>query len=655
MCGLSGFLSIDDRSDKQFLLRRMSDALEHRGPDDQGTWHDADSGVGLAHQRLSIVDLSPAGHQPMVSGSGRYVVVFNGEIYNHLALRKALEALASPPNWRGNSDTETLLAAVDAWGVEDSLHGCVGMFAIALWDRAERCLHLIRDRMGEKPIYYGWAGSTLVFGSELKALRAHPDWQGEIDRDVLTLLFRHSYIPSPYSIYKNVWKLPPGTCVTISLDDVRQRRLPVPKAYWSVLAEAKRGRDESFNGSDAEALVELERRSSDAIALQQIADVPLGAFLSGGIDSSAVVALMQAQTFRPIRTFTIGFSESSYNEAEYARAVARHLGTDHTELYVTPEEAQAVIPMLPTIYDEPFSDSSQIPAFLVSQMARQHVTVSLSGDGGDELFGGYNRYFLGADLRRKSHWLPLGLRKALAGGVRAMPPHVLEAILRPLGRLVPQLNVSQPSDKVYKAMEVLGLDRDTDLYRRLVSHWDDPASLVIGGHEPATVLDEMCNCREAGESFEQWMMTTDMLTYLPDDILTKVDRAAMAVGLETRAPFLDHRLVEFSLSLPLCMKIRDGQGKWLLRQLLYKYVPKALIERPKMGFGVPIDSWLRGPLREWAETLLDESRLRREGFLKPSRIRQKWAEHLAGARNWQYYLWDVLMFQAWLEAEKSSI
>jgi asparagine synthase (glutamine-hydrolysing) len=416
-----------------------------------------------------------------------------------------------------------------------------------------------------------------------------------------------------------------------------------------------RGLDQSFSGSDAEALAELERLSADAISIQQVADVPLGAFLSGGVDSSAVVALMQAQSSRPIRTFTIGFSESGYNEAGYARAVARHLGTEHTELFVAPEEALAVIPMLPTIYDEPFSDSSQIPTFLVSQMARQHVTVSLSGDGGDELFGGYNRYLLGANLRRKSHWLPLGLRKALAGGISAMPPHALDAILRPLGRLIPQLNVSQPSDKAYKAMEVLALDRDTDLYRRLVSHCDDPDSLVIGGHESPTLLDEMLSRREAGESFEQWMMTTDLQTYLPDDILTKVDRAAMAVSLETRVPFLDHRLVEFSLSLPLHLKIRDGQGKWLLRQMLYKYVPKEMIERPKMGFGVPIDSWLRGPLRDWAEALLDESRLRREGFLNPGPIRMKWAEHLAGARNWQYYLWDVLMFQAWLEAEKSTV
>lgn len=654
MCGIAGYLGDSSVENPTDVLAMMANAVAHRGPDDDGVWCDVEAKVGLAHRRLSIVDLSLGGHQPMMSASGRYVVIFNGEIYNHLSLRKALESVESPAAWRGHSDTETLLAAFENWGVEDSLRRFVGMFAIALWDRAKHCLQLIRDRMGEKPLYYGWAGATFVFSSELKALRAHPTWQGDINRDALTLLFRHNYIPAPYSVYKNVWKLLPGTSVSISIEDVQQHRLPKPRPYWSVSAAAEQGRANLFKGDDAAALVELERLSADAISLQQVADVPLGAFLSGGVDSSAVVALMQAQSPRPIRTFTIGFSEADYNEAKYAYAVAKHLGTEHTELYVAPDEALAVIPKLPTIYDEPFSDSSQIPTFLVSQMARQHVTVSLSGDGGDELFGGYNRYLLGANLRRKTRWLPLGLRKALAGGVRATPLNVLDAILRPLGRVIPQFNVSQPSDKAYKAMEVLELDSDTGLYRRLVSHWNDPESLVIGGHEPPTVLDGLIGCREAGESFEQWMMTADMQSYLPDDILTKVDRAAMAVSLETRVPFLDHRLVEFALSLPLNMKIRNGQGKWLLRQMLYKHVPKTLIERPKMGFGVPIDSWLRGPLREWAETLLDESRLQRAGFLNPGPIRKKWAEHLTGVRNWQYYLWDVLMFQAWLEQEHQN-
>lgn len=655
MCGIGGFINGSGRiprSEVQGILRTMGDTIAHRGPDDAGVWVDDELTVGLIHRRLSIVDLSPAGHQPMASNSGRYILVFNGEIYNHLSLRQELEALGAPLVWRGHSDTETLLAAFEVWGLERTLERCVGMFAIALWDRAERCLHLVRDRMGEKPLYYGWLGDALVFGSELKALRAHPAWQGEIDRDALTLFFRHNYIPAPHSIYKNVWKLPPATSLTITLDDVRRRGLPAAKPYWSVLTGPVRGGAAAFKGGDVEALSELERLCAEAIALQRVADVPLGAFLSGGVDSSAVVALMQAQSTRPIRTFTVGFAESGYNEADYALSVARHLKTEHTELYVTPEQAQAVIPQLPAIYDEPFSDSSQIPTFLVSKMARQHVTVSLSGDGGDELFGGYNRYFLGRDLWHKMMRIPYGVRAALARGVTALPPSMLDLVLRPLGRVIPQFNVSQPSDKAYKAMEVLALNRDTDLYRHLVSHWNDPGSLVIGGREPPTVLDQMLVRRDAGESFEQWMMTTDMQTYLPDDILVKVDRAAMAVGLETRVPFLDHRVVEFSLSLPLHMKIRDGQGKWLLREMLYKHVPKELIERPKMGFGVPIDSWLRGPLREWAEALLDEGRLLREGFLNPGPIRQKWHEHVAGTRNWQYYLWDVLMFQAWLEVEK---
>lgn len=656
MCGIVGYLQISGFSAEagDAIARAMAQAIRHRGPDDAGTWMDAEAGVALGHRRLSIIDLSPAGHQPMVSASGRWVIAFNGEIYNHADLRQTLQASGAAPAWRGHSDTETLLAGFETWGIEDTLRRCVGMFALALWDRTHRQLHLMRDRLGEKPLYYGWAGDVFVFGSELKALRAHPSWRGEVDRDVLTLFFRHSYIPVPYSIYKGVWKLRPGTWLTVSQDDVRRRELPPPRVYWSVLAAAARGRESPFAYGDAAALIELERISGEAIALQSISDVPLGAFLSGGVDSSAIVALMQAQSSRRVRTFTIGFAEAAYNEAEYAKAVAGHLGTDHTELYVSPEEAQAVIPQLPAIYDEPFSDSSQIPTFLVTQLARHHVKVSLSGDAGDELFGGYNRYFLGRDLRRKLMlWVPWAMRHRLAQVVVACPPRLLNALLRPLGAVVPHFRVSQPSDKAYKAADVLTSIDGGALYRRLVSHWPDPSTLVLGGSEPATLLDELLASPGAAPTFEQWMMTTDTLTYLPDCILAKVDRAAMAVSLETRVPFLDHRLVEFALSLPLPMKIRGGQGKWLLRQMLYKYVPKALIERPKMGFSVPIDSWLRRPLRDWAEALLDDVRLRREGFLDSAPIRRKWKEHQSGARNWQYDLWDVLMFQAWLEAESN--
>ncbi len=654
MCGFAGFvagMATKPSLEWRGVLQRMGDTIRHRGPDHSGQWTDADAGIGLVHRRLAILELSAAGHQPMVSASGRWVIAFNGEIYNHADLRRAIEASGAAPAWRGHSDTETLLASFEAWGIENTLQHCVGMFALALWDRTEHRLYLTRDRLGEKPLYYGWAGDALVFGSELKALRAHPSWRGEVDREVLTLFLRHNYIPAPYSIYKGVWKLAPGTWLTVSQDDVRRRQLPAPNVYWSVLAAAARVSEEPFAQGDAAALVELERISGQAIALQRISDVPLGAFLSGGVDSSAIVALMQTQSPHRVRTFTIGFTEAGYNEAEYAKAVARHLGTDHTELYVSPEDAQAVIPRLPAIYDEPFSDSSQIPTFLVAQHARQHVTVSLSGDAGDELFGGYERYFLARDLRRKFMWMPWAMRRRLAQAVDACPPWLLNALLRPLGALVPHFRVSQPSHKAYLAAEVLAMADDAAMYRRVVSHWKDPSSLTLGAREPATLLDELLMRPGVASTFEQRMMTTDTLTYLPDDILAKLDRAAMAVSLETRVPFLDHRMVEFALSLPLSMKIRNGESKWLLRQMLYKYVPPTLIERPKMGFGIPIDCWLRGPLRDWAESLLDDARLRREGFLDPAPIRRKWEEHQSGARNWQYYLWDVLMFQAWLEAE----
>lgn len=654
MCGFAGFISGGaGKSSVEWpaLLQRMGDVIAHRGPDHSGQWTDTDAGIGLVHRRLAILDLSAAGHQPMVSASGRWVIAFNGEIYNHSELREALENRGFAPAWRGHSDTETLLAAFETWGIASTLERCVGMFSLALWDRTQRTVYLTRDRLGEKPLYYGWARDAFVFGSELKALRVHPSWQGEVDRDVLALFFRHNYVPAPYSIYKGIRKLLPGTWLALTQEDVQRRELPNPECYWSVRAAASRGKAAPFRQDDSAALAELERLSSQAVNLQRISDVPLGAFLSGGVDSSAVVALMQAASSRPVKTFTIGFAEAEYNEADHAKAVARHLGTDHTELYVSPEEAQAVIPRLPAIYDEPFADSSQIPTFLISQLARKHVVVSLSGDGGDELFGGYNRYFLSRTLRRNIMWIPQSMRRRLAQLVGACPPWLLNTMLQPVGALAPSLRVPQPSEKAYKAAEVMALADPGALYRRLVSHWKDPSALVLGAREPATLLDDLLAYRVAAPTFEQWMMTADTLTYLPDDILAKVDRAAMAVSLETRVPFLDHRLVEFALSLPLDLKIRDRQGKWLLRQMLYKYVPKALIERPKMGFGVPIDSWLRGPLREWAECLLDEARLRREGFLNPAPIRMKWKEHLNGSGDWQYYLWDVLMFQAWFEAE----
>ncbi|WP_430626770.1 asparagine synthetase B family protein [Thiobacter aerophilum] len=614
--------------------------------------------------------------------------------------------------WRGHSDTETLLACFEAWGIERTLQRAVGMFAIALWDRETRTLTLARDRLGEKPLYYGWLRGALVFGSELKALRAFPGFDNEIDRGALALFLRHNYVPAPWSIYRNIWKLPPGCYVQfggrpsppaplpegegsgphpqplsrrergVALTPRPSPRgrgewpsppAPLPwgegcaltpgpspasgrgevRAYWRVADAVEAGFDAPFAGSDAEAIAELDRLLREAIAGQMVADVPLGAFLSGGIDSTTVVALMQAQSSRPVKTFTIGFHEGDYNEAEHAHAVARHLGTDHTELYVTPKQALDVIPRLPALYDEPFADSSQIPTFLVAQLAREHVTVSLSGDGGDELFGGYNRYFWTRALWRRLGLLPVPLRRALAAALTLPSPQAwsrLFAVLKPV--LPPALRVKLAGDKMHKLAELVGLDSLEAVYRYLVSHWKHPAEeLVIGATEPETILsrrDEWpASLADGRRSFEEVMMFLDQLTYLPDDILVKVDRAAMGVSLETRVPLLDHRVVEFSWRLPLHLKIRNSQSKWLLRQVLYRYVPRELMERPKMGFGVPLDQWLRGPLREWAEDLLSEDRLKREGFLHPAPIREKWAEHLSGRRNWAYYLWDVLMWEAW--------
>lgn len=668
MCGIAGFIKPGDLSHSNLMeiATRISKPISHRGPDDSGSWCDVDSGLGLAHRRLAILDLSPAGHQPMTSPSGKFIIVFNGEIYNHREIRKEIEESGKAPNWRGHSDTETILTGFDIWGIEATLRRAIGMFAFAVWDKSEKILILSRDRMGEKPLYYGWHRGAFVFASELKALRAYPDFHPEVNRDAITLLLRHNYIPAPYSIYRGIFKLLPGTMLTLRKGshsvcpwDVDAPPFESFKAngvslhpYWSLRDVAEKGQAQPFVGTEVDAFSELERVLTEAVQSQQMSDVPLGAFLSGGVDSSTIVALMQAHANRPVKTFTIGFNEDGYNEAVYAKEVARHLGTEHTELYVTSTEAMAVIPSLPALYDEPFSDSSQIPTFLVSQLAKQHVTVSLSGDAGDELFGGYNRYRLTSGLWKKINWIPIMGRQALAHAITKIPPSRWDQLYSTISSALPGTKrSSQVGDKAHKLAEILSASSAEAIYRCLVSHWKTPAEVICGGHEPMTSLTNRMSMADVKE-LEHRMMFLDMISYLPGDILAKVDRAAMGVSLETRVPFLDHRVVELAWKLPLSYKVRSGEGKWLLRQLLYKYVPREIIERPKMGFGVPIDSWLRGPLRDWAEELLNENRLTQEGYFEPGPIRLKWQEHLSGQRNWQYYLWDVLMFQAWLESTR---
>ncbi|HXF71392.1 MAG TPA: asparagine synthase (glutamine-hydrolyzing), partial [Actinomycetota bacterium] len=585
------------------------------------------------------------GHQPMPSPSGRYVLVFNGEIYNFRTLRRRLEGLGY--RFRGGSDTEVLVAAIEAWGLEAALERLNGMFAFAVWDRRERALHLARDRMGEKPLYYGWVDRTFLFASELKSLRAHPGFRPEVDREALALFLRLKYVPTPWSIYRAIRKLEPGHWVTVRPDRPGSQEGPI--AYWDAREVAARARSAPFPGTLQEAAERLEELLADAVSCRLESDAPLGALLSGGIDSSTVVALMRAQGSREVRTFTVGFRETAFDESAGARAVARHLGTDHTEIRVEPEDALAVIPRLPSIYDEPFADSSQIPTLLVSELARRWVTVALSGDGGDELFGGYNRYSWVPALNGSATRAPGLARRAGAAVLERLTPARWERILRAANPVMPaSLRQRIPADKLHKLVDVLRSRGPDDAYVRLISHWPDPSALVVGGREPPAVATDPARW-PAADGVAQRMMLVDALTYLPDDILAKVDRASMSVSLEVRVPFLDHRVVEFAWSLPASLKVRDGRGKLPLRAVLSRHVPAALVERPKMGFGVPIGDWLRGPLRGWAQDLLDPERIRSEGFLRPEPIAAAWEEHLSGRRNRQYQLWDVLMLQAWLE------
>jgi asparagine synthase (glutamine-hydrolysing) len=644
MCGIVGLLdrSLSPQRAIQ-LVRHMATALGHRGPDDEGVWNDPECEITLAHRRLAIVDLSPAGHQPMFSADGRQVITFNGEIYNHAAIRANLESEA-PQDWRGHSDTEVLLSAIHHWGLKAALDQCVGMFAFALWDRKKKSLTLARDRIGEKPLYYARIGHSFVFASELKALYLHPAWAQNVDRNSLALLMRHGYVPAPYTIFKGIYKLRPGHVLMLE----QGAEEPRTEVYWSAFAAAERGRATPFSGTPEQAVDELDSLLGQSLDGQMMADVPLGAFLSGGIDSSTIVALMQSKSSQPIRTFTIGFNVAGYNEAEHAKKVAKHLGTNHTELYVTEQEALEVIPNLPKVYCEPFADPSEIPTYLISQLARRDVKVSLSGDAGDELFSGYTRYGLTERLWSRLSIVPRGLRGVAANMATLPSPALYDRLANPLMQLMPKRQrQDRIGDKIHKAAGILSLQTVDEVYQRLCSQWSSPENFVIGSQPYPSMHSGLEPLPHLSGSVER-MMYIDMMSYLPDDILVKVDRAAMAVGLETRVPLLDHRIVEFAFTLPLAISRREGTTKWPLRQLLYRHVPKSLIDRPKMGFGIPIDSWLRGVLRDWAEDLLNESRLRREGYFRPEPIRQAWDDHLSGRRNNQYLLWNILMFQAWL-------
>jgi asparagine synthase (glutamine-hydrolysing) len=651
MCGIAGLFQPGggDGTLLSGIVQRMTDALAHRGPDANGIWSQPAAGVSFGHRRLAILDLTEAGAQPMRSDCGRFVVTYNGEIYNHIALRDELDAIGASPRWRGHSDTETLLVAVRHWGVAGALQRLAGMFALALWDERERTLTLARDRFGEKPLYYGWSGSDLVFASELKALAAHPAWSPSLDRAALTSFMRYCYVPAPASIWTGIRKVPPGSYVTFS-SDVAAGMLPAPSAYWSLRDHVVSAQSARI-ASESEAIEELQRLLSIAIKRQCLSDVPLGAFLSGGIDSSTVVALMQAQASQPVRTFSIGFREGAFDEAEDAGKVAAHLGTVHTELYVESQTAREIIPLLPRMYDEPFADSSQIPTHLVAQLARRQVTVALSGDGGDELFGGYNRHVWGGRLQSRLANVPDAVRQATSALLGTLSPKRADAIARLVQPLLPErFNVRRAGDQLAKLARIIGAKSSEELYRRLCSIDDDPSMTILGGEERESWSShEMGGLNATLDPLDR-MTLADSLSYLTDDVLQKVDRAAMAVALETRVPFLDKDVVEFAAKVPTAMKIRDGRGKWLVRQVLYRHVPRQLVDRPKTGFSIPLDAWLRGPLKQWMLDLLSPARLKPQGLFNAALVELKVSEHMAGTRNNGHWLWNALMAQAWLDS-----
>ena len=653
MCGIAGCLvaegAIRSAAEITKLVQDMTSTLIHRGPDDGGYWIDEAVGVGLGHRRLAILDLSAAGSQPMASRSGRFTIVYNGEVYNYRALRQELEQHGH--TFRGGSDTEVVLAAIDQWPLEEAVQRFVGMFAMAIWDSRQQRLYLVRDRLGIKPLYYGWVEKDFVFASELKALRCHPKWRGEINRDALAQFMQHSSVPAPSSIFAGIHKLPPATILTLTPPRDRSDLVAVsqgPAPYWSASAAFEAGHERAFCGSEEEAIEQLDIHVREAVATRMISDVPVGAFLSGGIDSSLIVALMQLQTSQQVKTFTIGFQEGFNDEAEYARAVAAHLGTKHTEYYVTSEAAMQVIPKLPDLYDEPFADSSQIPTYLVSKLARSQVTVALSGDGGDELFAGYNRYFQAPRIWRAFRWMPEAVRQRLARLLLNTPASTYEPLLQRMKPLLPRVVTSRaPGNSVQKIAQVMSSSSLAEIHEQLSSTWQPHALPVLGGE--AGNLSVWNSPVRNPEAAVRQMMLNDLLVYHPSDILTKVDRASMGVSLEARVPLIDHRVVEFSATLPLKMLVHRGTGKKILRQLLAKYVPTQLFERPKQGFGVPLGAWIRGPLNGWANDLLSESRLRQDGYFDPQPILDKWAEHQTFKQDWSKQLWNVLMFNAWLD------
>jgi len=658
MCGYVGFIEFNCDKHSEYLsatICRMSDRLIHRGPDDFGYWVDRNCGIALGHRRLSIIDTAKTGHQPMHSACGRYVVVYNGEIYNYRIIKRTLSQLDPQIIWRGYSDTEVLLEAISHWGIAAALGAFVGMFSFCLFDRAERKLYLCRDRLGEKPLYYGWLNKTFIFGSELKSFKAHPHWEGQIEPDALAGYLKYGYIQAPLSIYKNIYKLEPGHYLSVDLDRlVNNRSIDEFKhCYWEIDYASLCGKSERQHYDENEYVDELSSLMQESVTNQMISDVPLGAFLSGGIDSSTVVALMQSVSSKPVKTFTIGFDEKEYDESSNARAVACHLGTDHTEFVLTQKDALAVVPELPEIFDEPFSDVSQIPTILLSTVTKRHVTVSLSGDGGDELFAGYNRYFLSNNLWKMLGHIPLSLRKTISHAIKNSPDCILNTVLKGLsGQINRYGRDGSVSHKLKKFTDIMTFTDRENLYNRSISKYQDVNAILTEAYTVGT--EEVSGKISALNNYIDYMSCLDQNTYLPDDILVKLDRSSMSVSLESRVPLLDHRIVEFAWRIPQGLKVRNGQGKWILRQVLQRFLPKQMLDHPKRGLGVPMRSWLRKDLRDWSESLLSEKRLNSDGFLRALPIRERWHEHLSGKANWEGTLWNILMFQAWLEHEKNN-